>query len=222
MKKQLLGIIVGCAFTGWATAGVTDWVNGAKVGAPLPSHDLQYLSATPITENKLVLIDFWATWCVPCLQAIPKLNTLHAKYEKHGLAVIGVSQEKKEVVSKLMSKLPEPIQYAHAVEGSPSLHRALRIKALPYAIFVDQTGKIVWRGEPEKITDKLILNLLEKQGNSMPLKSAVRENDQLVRSAKTITTGEQAVVATRSNAQSIDRYFQSNDLSPTQWAEQTE
>ena len=52
------------------------------------------------------------------------------------------------------------MRYASAVERTKSLKQELRIKAIPYAIFVDRTGKIVWRGQPDDITDKLIDSLL--------------------------------------------------------------
>jgi thiol-disulfide isomerase/thioredoxin len=145
---------------GPAQAGFVDIFNGVTVGAQLPKNDLVFLGAAPSTANNVRLIDFWATTCAPCRTSIPKLNALHQKYASKGLVMIGVSEESKEVVAPFLEKVP--MHYAAAVEGMYSLHKALRIRALPYAIFVDRSGTIVWRGQPEEITEQLIESLLPK------------------------------------------------------------
>lgn len=143
-----------------ARAGFVDIFNGVTVGAPVPRSELVFLATAPQTANRVQLIDFWATTCDPCRTTIPKLNTLHQKYAAKGLVIIGVSEESKETVTSFLNKVP--IEYAAAVEGSSSLHKALRIRALPYAIFVDRSGTIVWRGQPADITETLIESLLDK------------------------------------------------------------
>lgn len=132
--------------------------NGVKIGTPLPSNDLVFLDAKPSTANTVQLIDFWSTTCEPCKTSIPKLNALHQKYAPKGLVMIGVSEESRETVIPFLEKVP--MQYASAVEGTASLHKALRIRALPYAIFVNRSGTIVWRGQPSEITGELIESLL--------------------------------------------------------------
>jgi hypothetical protein len=52
------------------------------------------------------------------------------------------------------------MKYATAVEGTPSLHKALGIRAYPYAILVNPKGKIVWRGQPSELTDEFLANFL--------------------------------------------------------------
>ncbi|NDI84366.1 redoxin family protein [Undibacterium sp. B2R-29] len=139
-------------------AGIVDMFNGVTVGDPLPKNNIVFLSAPPPTTNNVQLIDFWATTCAPCRTSIPKLNALHHKYSPKGLVVIGVSEEPREAVVPFLEKVP--MHYSSAVEGTASLHKALRIRALPYAIFVNRSGTIVWRGQPSEITGELIESLL--------------------------------------------------------------
>lgn len=140
------------------SAGLLDFYNGVTIGKQLPEHDFQFVSALPATDGQLLLIDFWATWCAPCLESIPRLNAWQNEFAKDGLVIIGVSQESKGVVMPFLAKFP--MQYSPAVEGVNSLHKALGIKGLPYAIFVDHLGKIVWRGQPTEISSELIVSLL--------------------------------------------------------------
>ena len=158
MKKILVALILSMAVVFPVSAGFIDRFNGVEVGAPLPENDLQFLGTAAATTDRSVLIDFWATWCMPCRESIPKLNAWQKKFGSKGFVVIGVSQESKEVVRPFLERFP--MHYPAAVEGSKSLHTALGIRALPYAIFVNRAGKIVWRGQPSEISDELILSLL--------------------------------------------------------------
>ena len=143
-----------------AQAGMADLINGVKVGAQLPTLDLHYFGSAPTVENRLLLIDFWATWCEPCRTSIPALNALQARFAEKGLSVLGVTQESENVVLPFLKLIP--MRYASAADGDPSLFHALRIKALPYAIFVAPGGRIVWRGQPEEIDQALVESLLRK------------------------------------------------------------
>lgn len=67
----------------------------ALAGKPAPAFKMTDLNGKLVTneslKGKVVLIDFWATWCGPCLKAAPSLQALHAKYGKDGLVVIGAN-----------------------------------------------------------------------------------------------------------------------------------
>lgn len=146
-------------------ASFVDMFNGVNVGTALPAHEIRHVAgAVPDAAAKLRLIDFWSTTCAPCRTSIPQLNALHDKYASRGLALIGVSDEPADKVLPFLEKLP--MRYAVAVEVDPaaptSLHKSLRIRALPYAIFVDRGGVIVWRGQPEQIDAALVEALLAK------------------------------------------------------------
>lgn len=65
------------------------------VGAPAPAYAAQTLDGTPVSladqRGKVVLLNIWATWCKPCRQEIPALDTLHRRHADAGLVVAGVS-----------------------------------------------------------------------------------------------------------------------------------
>ncbi len=156
-RRQLLALPALAPLT-QANAGLVDWFNGVKVGKRLPSHDGQWFEQEPAPGFKLQLVDFWATWCAPCVVAIPKLNDWHARFGPLGLAVLGCTMESAELVRAFQKRVP--MHYAHWVGGAQPLQKQLGIKALPYALFADADGKVLWKGQPADIDDGLIKRLL--------------------------------------------------------------
>jgi thiol-disulfide isomerase/thioredoxin len=105
--------------------------------------------------GRLVLIDFWGTWCVPCLRAVPLLNSLESAYGRYGLQVVGIACERderspserarrvSEVVEKM--KIRYKVLLAEDRERDP-VQRQFRIREYPYLVLLDGEGNILWRG----------------------------------------------------------------------------
>jgi len=110
-----------------------------------PDFSLKTLEGQEMTlaslKGKVVLIDFWATWCGPCRESIPHLATLYKNYRDKGFEVIGVSVDKGEAemvrrFSKSMD-IPYPILIA-----SEEVTRSYAVTALPTAFLIDREGNI--------------------------------------------------------------------------------
>ncbi len=125
----------------------------------------EWISKEPDTEGKFVLIDFWATWCGPCLKAIPELNEFHKKF-KDKLVVIGISDEPVEKVEELDSP---KIKYFSAVDTKATTKNALGVKGIPHVIVIDPSGVIRWEGYPflegHELTETVLDDLISKYGS---------------------------------------------------------
>lgn len=77
--------------------------NGGGGDVSAPNFSLSDLSGRQITlqqyRGKVVILDFWATWCMPCRVSIPELGKLHEKYQDKGLVVLGISVDNHEQFS---------------------------------------------------------------------------------------------------------------------------
>ncbi|HLK14228.1 MAG TPA: TlpA disulfide reductase family protein [Fimbriimonadaceae bacterium] len=112
----------------------------------------QWLRKPPSTRGKVVLIDFWATWCEPCREAIPDLAKWQRKFGKD-LVVIGLSDEKASVVSKFMKTAKMP--YAVGVDPSATTKHRVGIDAIPNVLVVSADGIVRWQGFPLDESDPL-------------------------------------------------------------------
>lgn len=100
-------------------------------------------------KGEVVMINFWATWCGPCLQEMPLLNELYQKYESAGFTLLGVNvedEEDKAKVNDMMEKLQVSFPILYDVESIAS--ELYSVDAMPSTVFVDREGnfRYVHRG----------------------------------------------------------------------------
>lgn len=121
----------------------------------------KWLSAEPQRKGKVVLIDFWATWCRPCRELIPELNEWQKEF-KDDLVVVGVSDEPESKVRGFMKS--HQADYAMAVDtrGKESTKGQIGVAGIPHVMVIDSTGVCRWQGFPQGDEDKLTTAVLRQ------------------------------------------------------------
>ena len=111
-------------------------------------------------RGRIVLLDFWATWCAPCRKSMPELQKLHDRYSKDGFSVLGVSIDEggPAKVKKFLAAKKYSYPIALDSEKTPTWE-AYGVKGIPSAYLVDREGNVVaeWRGtvDPAQIESEL-------------------------------------------------------------------
>jgi peroxiredoxin len=123
-------------------------------GKPAPAFQLKTFDGKPVSladfRGQVVLLDFWATFCIPCVNALPELQALHTKYGKRGFSVVGVTvDDRAALVQKATSraKVTYPI-----LQATSEVWNGYKVNALPALILVGRDGNIIRRygGEADK------------------------------------------------------------------------
>ena len=129
--------------------------------------DLQLLSVDGRTvnlkefEGKLVLIDFWATWCGPCMRELPEVKEVYDTWHEKGFEIIGISfDQSKEMLLSVLKRehIPWP-QYFEESDGPNHFAVQYGINRIPTMWLVDKRGvfrEIVVRGKLEKQVKRLM------------------------------------------------------------------
>jgi len=98
-------------------------------------------------EGKVVLINFWATWCGPCRMEIPEFNELHQNYHERGLEILGISisDDKKQLNNFAKSFSVEyPLLYGSARDMNKVMRDYGGVYAVPSSFLIEKGGSIVW------------------------------------------------------------------------------
>ena len=107
---------------------------------------------------KVIYVDFWATWCGPCVEAIPELNEVHAKYEPRGFAVLGISVDDLSLEAISHFAETEKMAYPVALGSTEDMSLFGPSPGLPTGYLVDREGVVV-----KKFIGQLPVSALEAE-----------------------------------------------------------
>jgi peroxiredoxin len=92
--------------------------------------------------KRVVLLDFWATWCPPCRAETPHLQKLHEKYAKQGLIVVGISQDSDGAKSVRPYAEKNKLTYTQLLDQKHEAARKYGVSSIPTTFVVGRDGKI--------------------------------------------------------------------------------
>ena len=133
-------------------------------GKPAPAfHVGEWLDDEPEREGKVLLIDFWATWCKPCVGLIPETNHL-AEMFKDDLVIVGLSDESADKIRAFRKKIE--MKYPLAVDEDSKMSSELEVAGIPHVLLVSSDGIVRWQGLPslpaDPLTEDLVRAVIEK------------------------------------------------------------
>ncbi|TPQ28007.1 redoxin [Methylomonas koyamae] len=92
-------------------------------------------------RGKVVYLDFWASWCGPCLESFPFMNRLHSQLQDKGLVVLAVNlDENLEDGAQFLAQ--HRVDFAVAVDSGQACAKQLQLKAMPSSYLIDRNGRI--------------------------------------------------------------------------------
>jgi thiol-disulfide isomerase/thioredoxin len=132
--KLILAVILGLLSTA-VFANV-------KAGDPFPAMAAAGLAGTlPATEGRVVLVDFWASWCAPCKASFPAYSKLQADYGPRGLVIVAVSiDESPAAYERFVKNLHPP--FATVLDKAQQLVRQVNVPTMPTCYLIGHDGRV--------------------------------------------------------------------------------
>jgi peroxiredoxin len=97
-------------------------------------------------DGKVIAVNFWASWCAPCLQEIPELVDLQHRYGDKGLQILGIALQKPEELGEFVAeyKMNYPVLAGEAAVIEIAENFGNSFGALPYTAIIDRSGRIIF------------------------------------------------------------------------------
>jgi thiol-disulfide isomerase/thioredoxin len=145
----------------------------AQQAIPLPEFSLPDLAGTlhPISEwhGKILIINFWATWCPPCLKEIPEFIQLQTEYSGQNVQFIGIAIDEAELVADYLSfvDINYPILIAESDGAKLSQQLGNTVSAIPFTAIVNQQQQIIFY-HPGELSKQRLTELIKPLLSSQP------------------------------------------------------
>lgn len=119
-------------------------------------------------QGKIVILEFWATWCGPCLEAMPHLKEMQKRYGEK-LQIITVTDERFKRIEKFLSSRPSNLWFA--IDSTRSVANLFPHHMIPHTVLISGEGNLVAQTLPGAITDQTIDSLLNGKNVHLPEKT---------------------------------------------------
>jgi thiol-disulfide isomerase/thioredoxin len=113
---------------------------GLKVGDMFPS--MPAGAGAPEVKGKVVLVDFWASWCAPCKRSFPELQALDEKYRARGLTVLAINEDDDPEAMRRFLK-DRPVSFSVFFDKDHELVQKTGVDAMPTSILVGRDGRVL-------------------------------------------------------------------------------
>ena len=115
------------------------------IGKPAPVFAGTGLDEKPLSleglKDRVVIVDFWATWCIPCVQSMPKIQKLAEKFADQPLTVVGINQDARGKEKKVEEFLKDKkITFRQFLDPSNKLGRKYKVSGIPCTFLIDKKG----------------------------------------------------------------------------------
>jgi thiol-disulfide isomerase/thioredoxin len=149
-------MLFGCVLSNQAGAEL-------PVGRKAPEINVtSWLNTMPLSlkalRGKIVILEFWATWCPPCRASIPHLIKLNREYRKKGVVLMSLTNEGQRVVVPFAKKMK--MDYPVGMGGTTG--RTYGVRGIPHAFIIGPNGVIRWHGHPMAGMDRALEDILKK------------------------------------------------------------
>lgn len=141
-KLLSVGLMCGTLIAATAHASEPSGGSGKRAAAPLFSvaADSGQVALGDF-KGRVVLVDFWASWCGPCRQSFPWLNEMQSRHGGDGFVVIGVNlDEERSAAQRFLKELPASFRIGYDPEGKVA--ESYQVKGMPSSYLIDRQGRM--------------------------------------------------------------------------------
>jgi len=113
----------------------------AGAATPAPAVAAPHWPLLETFKGKVVLVDFWASWCSPCLQSFPWMNELQKRHSKDGFVVLAVNVDQERALADAFLK-KTPVDFRIEYDAAGAMATQFGVQAMPTSFLIDRRGQV--------------------------------------------------------------------------------
>ena len=141
---------------------------GPSVGQRAPDFTLRSLANDPVSlsdyDGRVVILDFWASWCVPCKATFPALHALWRSFADRGVVLIGVSLDRSRSDADgylAQTGFTDMIALWDSYSAAAAVAHRYGVSGIPHTVVIDRTGILRYSGHPVRLTAEDLEEILQ-------------------------------------------------------------
>ena len=180
--RTLLAAIVVSAWTAVGTQAL-------ELGDPAPPLQVsEWIKGDPVKlkesgDKNVYVIEFWATWCGPCVATIPHLTELQKRWKDKGVAIVALTDEPAARIRSFVRGRGQNIGYTVGIDEDGRTYEAymrpFKVQGIPHAFIVDKAGKLVWHGHPAVQMERTVERILSGTYDIQAAKNAAKARKRI-------------------------------------------
>lgn len=117
-------------------------------------------------KGKILVIDFWATWCAPCIAGFPHYNALANKFSGNDVIFAAITDEPSRTVQKFFNRTKKHLSALLLIDTSEKTKKAFNILYIPHTVIIDKNDIVRWSGESSELTDAMLSRIIKNESVS--------------------------------------------------------
>lgn len=112
-------------------------------------------------KGKVVLLDFWATWCGPCRHTMPTIQRIYNDYRGKGVEIMGITREPQQIIGEFLKG--SQFGYPMFTDNTGAANSAYQIEAIPVLVIIGKSGQIVNMHHGAPLNDKALRQTIDAE-----------------------------------------------------------
>lgn len=112
-------------------------------------------------QNKILVIDFWATWCAPCIATFPHFNQLSKKYGSDSVLFASLTDEPASIARKFFERTKKELIAVKLCDTSHKTGNSFNVQSIPYCVVIDKNNIVRWTGQTYDLTEEVLNNIIK-------------------------------------------------------------
>ena len=114
-------------------------------------------------KGKILVLDFWATWCGPCIAGFPHFNTLSQKFGSNNVIFAAITNEHTATARTFFKRTQKELNALKLIDTTKTTENSLGITAIPHCVVVDRNNIVKWEGETSDLTEDILDKIVKDQ-----------------------------------------------------------